>query len=126
MVVQHPKHILLIAITDSICKNDIANSLRQENYQFLFAGTSEEAIGICIQHPEVELIIIGIDLPGINGIKTVTKIRQMDANAPIILIVTYITLESLRLAQNIGCNEILQTPVDQKTLEAIILKYIPC
>jgi len=125
-MVQHPEHILLIAMTDPICKNDLVNSLRHNNYRFLCAGTGEEAIGICVQHPKVELILIDIDLPGINGIETIRRIKQLDANVPVVLLVTYITLESLRLAQNIGCNEILQTPVDHKTLEAIILKYLPC
>ncbi|MCX6276778.1 MAG: response regulator [Bacteroidetes bacterium] len=125
MIVQQEKHILLIAMTDSICKNDFVKSLRQKNYRFLFAETGEEVIGIFRERPEINLLLIDIDLPVINGIETVTKIRQLDANVPIILMVTYITLESLRLAQNIGCNEILQTPVDQKTLEAIILKYLP-
>lgn len=126
MMVQHPEHILLIAITDKICKKDVENFLQKGSHRFLFAVTGEEAIGIFTQHPEIELILIDLNLTVINGIETVTKIRQLDAIVPIILMVTRITLESLRLAKNIGCNEILQTPVDQKTLEAIILKYLPC
>jgi CheY-like chemotaxis protein len=125
MIVGHPKHILLIAMTDAICQNGLVKALGQENYRFLLARTGEEAIWICMQHPEIELIIIDIDLPGINGIETIRRIKQLDAAVPVILLVTYIMLVSLRLAQNIGCNEILQTPVDPKTLETIILKYLP-
>ena len=125
-MVQHPEHILLIAMTDAICINELVTSLGQKNYRFLFAGMGEEAICMCKLHPEIELVIVDIDLPGINGIETIRRIKQMDAVVPVILLVAYIMLESLRLAQNISCNEVLQTPVDLKTLEAIILKYLPC
>ncbi len=125
MMVQHPKHILLAAMTDEVCKNELINTLGQENYRFLVAGTGEEAIGVFMHHPGIGLIVIDIDLPVINGIETIRKIRQLDAKVPVILLVTYIMLETLRLAQNIGCNEILQTPVEPKMLEAIILKYLP-
>ncbi len=125
-MVQHPEHILLIAMTDAICKNELINALGQQNYHFLFAGTGEEVISIFMNHPEINLLIINIDLPVINGIETVRRIKQLDAVVPVILLVAYINLESLWLAQNIGCNEILQTPLDPKTLEAIILKYLPC
>ena len=126
MMVQQPEHILLLAMTDTSFKRDVVNFLEKESYRLLFAATGEEVISIFGEHPEINIILINIDLPVINGIETITKIRQLDANVPIILMVTYITLESLKLAQNIGCNEILQTPVDQMTLEAIILKYFPC
>jgi CheY-like chemotaxis protein len=124
-MVQQTQHILLIAATESICKNDLLTSTRQANNSFLFAITGQEAIDVCMQHPEVELILIDIDLPVINGIETIRRIKQLDANIPVVLLVTYITLETMRLAQNIGCNEILQTPVDQNTIEAIILNYLP-
>lgn len=126
MMVEHPEHILLIAMTDTICKSKFVNAPVQENYRFLFAGTGEEVISAFKVHPEIKLLIINIDLPVINGIETIRRIRQMNTLVPVVLLVAFINLESLRLAQNIGCNEILQTPVDQKTLEAIILKYLPC
>ena len=125
MMVQHPENILLIAMTDTICKNELVYTLEQENYHFLFAETGEEVIRAFAEHPEINLLIININLPVINGIETIRIIRQMDALVPVILLVAFINLQSLRLAQNIGCNEILQTPVDPKTLEAIIMKYLP-
>ena len=124
-MVQHPEHILLIAMTDAICKNKLVNIPGQKNYRFLFAGTGKEAISNFAEHPGINLVIININLPVINGIETIRRIRQLDALVPVILLVAYINLDSLRLAQHIGCNEILQTPVDEKMLEAIILKYLP-
>ncbi len=125
MMVQHTEHICLIAMTESIFKNELLNSLRQENCRFLFAGTGEEAIGIWRQYPDVKLILIDINLPVINGIETIKVIRHVDADIPVILLVTHIMLETMRLAQNLGCNEILQTPVEPTTLETIIYKYLP-
>ena len=125
MMVQHPEHNLLIAMADTICKNKFVNVPGQENYRFHFAGTGEEVISTFSEHPEINLLIIHIDLPVINGIEAIRRIKQMNALLPVILLVSCINLESLRLAKNIGCNEILQTPVDEKTLKAIIMKYLP-
>jgi DNA-binding NtrC family response regulator len=69
--------------------------------------------------------MITVDISGMDGIETILAIRKQYIKIPIILLLNHVTIESVRLAQNIGCNEIIQAPVDHKTLEAIILKYLP-
>ena len=60
-------------MTESVFKNDLLISLRQLNCRFLFAGTGAGATDLCRQHPEIELVIVDIDLPVINGIETIKE-----------------------------------------------------
>ena len=119
-------HTLLTALSESVPNTEMINSLRTSEYNLLESKTGGEILQTLCEHSEIDLILITIDISGMDGIETILAIRKQYIKIPIILLLNHVTIESVRLAQNIGCNEIIQTPVDQKTLKAIILKYLPC
>lgn len=117
-------HTLLLAQKESMQDTEFLSELRQKGFNILIATSGEEAFQFCQEHSEIELILVGIDLPGRNGIETIRYIRQTNETVPVILLSQYVTLDSLRLANGIGCNEILQTPLNRGALDAIVTKYI--
>jgi CheY-like chemotaxis protein len=125
-VILKKAHTLLIALSESVPHTEMINSLRSSEYNLLESKTGGEILQTLCEHSEIDLILITIDISGMYGIETILAIRKQYIKIPIILLLNHVTIESVRLAQNIGCNEIIQTPVDQKTLKAIILKYLPC
>jgi two-component system response regulator AtoC len=118
-------HTLLIALSESVPHTEMINSLRTSEYNLLESKTGGEILQTLCEHSEIDLIMITVDISGMDGIETILAIRKQYIKIPIILLLNHVTIESVRLAQNIGCNEIIQAPVDHKTLEAIILKYLP-
>ena len=117
-------HSILVAHSETTPHADIINSLRASKYNLLEPKTGGEIIQALCEHPEIDLILITIDFSGMNGIETILAIRKQDIKIPIILLFNHVTIESVRLALQIGCNEVLQSPVSNESLEAVILKYL--
>ena len=117
-------HSILVALSETTPHVDIINSLRASKYNLLEPKTGGDIIQALYEHPEIDLILITIDFSGMNGIETILAIREQDIKLPIILLFNHVTIESVRLALQIGCNEVLQSPVSNESLEAVILKYL--
>jgi len=117
-------HSILVALSETTPHVDIINSLRASKYNLFEPKTGGDIIQALYEHPEIDLILITIDFSGMNGIETILAIRKQDIKLPIILLFNHVTIESVRLALQIGCNEVLQSPVSNESLEAVILKYL--
>jgi len=117
------EHTLLFAFKESSNQKALVEALRKKSYHLLTAGTGDETINIYNDHPSISAIIISSDLPGLSAFETVDQIRKCNASIPVILLSEFITINTLRLALGIGCNEILQTPLDPKAFEEVLHKY---
>jgi CheY-like chemotaxis protein len=115
---------LLFALKQSPIGSGLIESFRKKGCHLFVTGTGEETIQVFNQQLKVALILIPIDLQGMDAFETVSKIRQTDASVPVILLSTYVTINTIKLALETGCTEILQTPVKPAMLEGIISKYL--
>ena len=114
---------LLLALTNSSLEKHVINCLTNNLNKFLLASSGHEAIWTCESHPEISMAIISSDLPDKNGFETIENIREMRPDIPIILLTNRVSPESCRLAAMVGCNEILQLPLNEKELQALTKKY---
>jgi CheY-like chemotaxis protein len=63
-----------------------------------------------------DLILLDVDMPGINGYETCKKIRRMEITVPIIFVTSYQDIEVQLTAFDSGGNDILIKPVDPEIL----------
>lgn len=73
---------------------------------------------------EIDLIILDVHLPNINGYDVLLSIRQTDKNVPIIMVTATSFVENKDLILKMGANEYLIKPIPLKELLRIIKKYI--
>lgn len=73
---------------------------------------------------EIDLIILDVHLPNINGYDILLSIRQTDKKTPIIMVTATSFVENKDLILKMGANEYLIKPISQKELLQIIKKYI--
>ncbi len=117
-------HSLLIALSETVPRADIINSLRTSDYHLLESTTRAEILQTLDEYPEIELILTTIDIAGKSCIETILAIRKKDIKIPVILFLHHVTIDSVRLALQLGCTEVLQSPVSKESLDAVILKYL--
>jgi len=92
--------------------------------QPLVAHTGEMAIRMVRENNNIRLVLIGMDLPDFNGIETVIRIRETQKTLPIVLLTHYLTVETMQVANIIGCNDIIQEPVTPEMVQSILGKYL--
>jgi DNA-binding NtrC family response regulator len=119
-----PEYTLLFALKRSSYGTELIETFQKKDFKVLVTGTGEETLSKYIDHPEVAVMLISIDLSGMDAFETVNKIRQFDVAVPVILLSDYVTINTIRLALETGCTEILQTPVSKGMLEGILQKYL--
>jgi CheY-like chemotaxis protein len=98
--------------------------LEKGGYEVLEAADGFEAVKRAVDdHPD--LILMDLAMPVMDGIQATTAIRQHDelAATPIVAITAYADFYHER-ALDVGCNDIIQKPVDFGRLRPIIASYV--
>ncbi len=99
--------------------------LKMQEYKFVIhrAENGEEAVNICEKNDHIDLILMDIRMPIMDGYTATKKIKKIRPGIPIVAQTAYSTEEDVQKALNAGCDDFVSKPVDQKLLKPIINKY---
>lgn len=64
-----------------------------------------------------DIFIVDIDVPEMNGIELLQKIKETFSNAYILMISATIDIEMIEKAYNLGCNDYIKKPFSTKEIE---------
>jgi PleD family two-component response regulator len=115
---------ILIAVSDSPFEKRIRRAIDSQGTLIRTAKTGADVILQACKFPGIDLYILSTGLTGMNAFETVVALRQISRDVPIILLTEHITLELLRLATLVGCNELMQNPIDGEELKLVVVKYL--
>jgi len=73
---------------------------------------------------KVDLILMDIQLPEINGYEATSQIRQTNQTLPIIAQTAYAMAEDRQKCLEAGCNEVLVKPIRMDDVLATVAKYL--
>ncbi|MDP2158059.1 MAG: response regulator [Nitrospirota bacterium] len=105
----------------------ITYALQREGYEVISAETGEEGIETALSLKDsLSFIVMDINLPGIDGIETIRRIRASErANTiPIIAITSFAMMGDRERVLEAGCNGYLEKPIDPLAIVAQIEKII--
>ena len=88
------------------------------------AKDGRKAIEICEENPDIDLVLMDIKMPIMDGYKATTKIKEFRPNLPIIAQTAYSTKEYKDRAFSARCDDFISKPISEKTLINIINKYL--
>ncbi len=86
--------------------------------------TGDEGISEIKKNPNYDLILMDIQLPGINGYDATTEIRKFNTNIPIIAQTAFAMYDDVVRALDAGCNDFIAKPIKTKKFIALIDKYL--
>ncbi len=89
----------------------------------LAAEGGEEALAQ-LRDEKFDLVITDLKMPGMSGIELLTRIRELDAEIPVILLTAYGTVQSAVEAMKKGAFDYLLRPFDADALEAVIRRAL--
>jgi len=100
--------------------------LTSVGYEIIEAVTGEEGVALAeTGHPD--LILMDIQLPGIDGYEATRRIRAHPAlrQVPIIAVTSYALSGDDVKAMEAGCNDYIPKPYSPRALLAKIRQYLP-
>ncbi len=114
---------ILIAEDDETSGLLISRILKKIGREFLIARTGMEAVGICRNHADLDLILMDIKMPEMDGYEATRQIRQFNREVVIISQTAYGLAGDRERALRAGCNEYLPKPIQKDELQEMIRRF---
>jgi len=90
------------------------------NHEFIFALNGLKALELINSHPDIEIALLDINMPGMDGLTLLEKIRDTKPLLRVIMLSAYSDMNNIRAAMNMGAYDFITKPIDMKDLELTI------
>ncbi|MDO9256111.1 MAG: PAS domain S-box protein [Bacteroidales bacterium] len=115
---------ILIAEDEETSDLLISIALAKISRESYHAKTGLEAIEACHVHPDIDLILMDIQMPLMDGYEATRQIRLFNKDVIIIAQTAYTYSNDREKALEAGCNDYISKPISQKELMEVIRKHI--
>src|SRR5450631_4416126 len=111
---------ILIVDDESEIRGALQGVLEDEGYKTLLAASGEECMDT-LRHKSVDIVLLDIWLPGIDGLETLEKLVETEDHPEIVMISGHGNIETAVRATKLGAFDFLEKPLSiERTL--IVLK----
>lgn len=97
---------------------------REGSVTFLFAHDGIEALQSLEQNPHVDLVVLDINMPRMDGLSLLQKLQEAEEKKSTIIVSAYGDMSNIRTAMNRGAFDFLTKPIDFTDLEMTIEKTL--
>lgn len=114
------KHLILWIDDNASLRKLAQRALTKTGFDCVTAASGEEAINL-LEHIEPDLILLDIEMPGMNGFETCAAIKVIRCQVrrpiiPILMVSGHDNLEFLDQAYDLGIIDIVLKPINWKLL----------
>ena len=114
---------ILIAEDDEGSARLIALTVRPFGKEIIIVGTGVEAVETCRNNPDIDLVLMDIQMPVIDGYEATRQIRQFNTDIVIIAQTAYTLTGDWGKSINAGCNDYISKPIMKDQLLNLLQKY---
>ncbi len=114
---------ILIVEDDEISYSLLTRILRNMSNEVLNAITGIQAIEVCRNNPDLDLILMDIRMSKMDGNEATRQIREFNKNVIIIAQTAYSFSDDIEMAILAGCNDYISKPINKTLLLNLIKKH---
>jgi two-component system response regulator AtoC len=118
-LMSEPAKILLVDDEPGMLRY-IRTLLEVDDYKVETATTGEEALQRIEQGFEPDLVLLDVLMPGIDGLQTLEKLRQMKPGAKVVMLSCVNDTRKVVQAMRLGAQDYLTKPFQKSELDAVI------
>ena len=114
----------MIVGDDEISDSLLTKYLQKISKEILHASTGSEAVMACRNNTDIDLVLIDIRMPVMDGLEATQQIRQFNKELVIIVAQTaFAFTDDREKALEAGCNDYISKPIDMTLLKLLIKKH---
>ncbi|HKE16190.1 MAG TPA: response regulator [Kofleriaceae bacterium] len=102
----------------------IEAGLGLDGYRVLLADSGEQAIDL-VAHHRIDLVISDLRMPGMNGVETIARLRQLAPRVPVIVVTGYLSAATADECLALGGVELLPKPFPFVDLRHAVRAALP-
>ena len=112
-------HSILIVDDEPEIRKSLIGVLEDEKYQVGAAESGKECLDILKRRP-FDLLLLDIWMPGMDGLETLEKVKEMDDAPEVIIISGHGTIETAVRATKLGAFDFIEKPLSLEKLLIVI------
>jgi adenylate cyclase len=121
--------VKILAVDDEpdfelLIKQRFRREIRDEEFEFRFAHHGEEALRALAAEPDIELMLLDINMPIMDGLTLLNELHERQLDVQAIIVSAYGDMTNLRTAMNRGAFDFVTKPVDLQDLEITVRKAL--
>lgn len=105
-----------------LIKQKFRRKIRENAYEFLFAGNGQEALERLRENPDIDIVLSDINMPVMDGLTLLGRLPEASPMTKTVMVSAYGDMENIRAAMNHGAFDFVCKPVDFNDLELTIEK----
>ena len=114
---------ILIAEDDEASSLYLSMLAEEINSEILMAKDGLEAVEIYKNNPDIDLILMDLQMPHLNGYEATIQIRQLNKKVVIIAQTAFALSYDKQKAVDAGCSDYISKPILKAGFSALIRKY---
>lgn len=103
--------LILVVDDEASIRRSLDGILRDEGFTTLLAEDGESAIKLLMTNRPA-LVLLDIWMPGMDGLETLKKIRELHPGLPVVMISGHATISTAIAATRLGAMDFLEKPLD--------------
>ncbi len=123
-IISNGKKTILIAEDDVNNFFFMGILLSKSGLDIIHASNGEEAVEICKSGKHIDLILMDIQMPIMDGYEAIEIIKKIKPDLPVIIQTAY-TFESVEeKILSLGCDDYISKPIKREVLLELLKKYL--
>lgn len=102
----------------------LEKTLQKTKAEVIYVNNGLAALSLVESKPDIDLVLIDIRLPVMDGITATVKIKELNPQIPIIVQTAYAMNTTREEAISSGCDDFITKPIDTDSLLKVLNKYL--
>lgn len=109
----------VLIVDDSRGDIRIVNEILKENYTIVAATSGEQALELAAQEPKPQVILMDVEMPGLNGYETCEKLKEnrQTSDIDVIFVSAHDTVDEIVAGYDAGGTDYLTKPIEPLELK---------
>ncbi len=115
----------ILIVEDDQNSSDLLSFILQDfNCKIIYNENGKEAIETVKKESDLDLVLMDIRLPKMDGLEAAKEIRKINKTLPVIAQSAYAMQEDKKKCIEAGCNDFIAKPLDKENFLKLIVKYV--
>lgn len=117
------RHQILIVDDEPNLRKVLGAMLRRDGHDVLAAEDGVQALEVLAEH-HIDAVITDLRMPRLDGMELLTRIRELYATVPVLIITAHGTVESAVQALKKGAFDFITKPFDRSEMSTVVKKAL--
>ena len=116
---------VLIVDDNEICLRYLEAIMQNTGFKLLRAESGVKAVMMCKEDPSIDIVLMDIQMPGMNGLEATAEIKKLRKELPVVAQTAHALSNDRQHILDAGCDEYIAKPIKKLDLLKIISKFVP-